>query len=259
MEKKLVKVVVPVYKAELSPTELSSLAQTGEVLKNYPIVLLYPAGLDISALTARYPSFETMAVSDEWIGSKNGIAGYNRMMLSREFYELFDDTEYILICHLDAWVFRDELAAWCSRGFDCVAAPWVRRKVYDYPLIRQYMWLRRRFSTWTGVLTRQVLYGKVGNGGFSLRRVESFCKACEIYKERIEWFLSFEHHLYNEDVFWAVVPVDFHYPTWQEALRFAFDANPAACYQFADRHLPFGCHGWSKRRMRRFWDSFIQV
>ena len=31
----------------------------------------------------------------------------------------------------------------------------------------------------------------------------------------------------NEDVFWAVVPEDFRYPTEREALRFAFDAIPA--------------------------------
>ena len=78
-------------------------------------------------------------VSDEWLGRKNGIAGYNRMMLSAGFYELFRDYEYLLICHTDAWIFRDELADWCRRGYDCVAAPWVRRKVYDLPILKQYL------------------------------------------------------------------------------------------------------------------------
>lgn len=56
-----------------------------------------------------------MPVSDTWLGVRNGIAGYNQMMLSREFYQLFNDTEYLLICHTDAWIFRDELEDWCKK------------------------------------------------------------------------------------------------------------------------------------------------
>lgn len=67
-------------------------------------------------------------MSDEWLGHKNGIAGYNRMMLSAGFYSCSAITNISLICHTDAWIFRDELADWCRRGYDCVAAPWVRRK-----------------------------------------------------------------------------------------------------------------------------------
>lgn len=143
---------------------------------------------------------ETRAVGDEWLGRRNGIAGYNRMMLSEEFYASFPDTEYILICHTDAWIFRDELGDWCRRGYDCVAAPWLRRPLYDLPLVKQYMQWRERMKRRRGEASRQVLYGRVGNGGLSLRRVEAFRRACATYRTEAENYLADPCHLHNEDM-----------------------------------------------------------
>ena len=146
MDKKEVVVVVPVYRPELTVWERASLRQTVGVLQeNYPVELLVPCGMDCSAIRREFSGLPVREVSDEWLGRKNGIAGYNRMMLSAGFYELFRDYEYLLICHTDAWIFRDELGDWCRRGYDCVAAPWVRRKVYDLPILKQYLrWRLRR-------------------------------------------------------------------------------------------------------------------
>lgn len=227
-------VVVPVYRPELTVWERASLRQTVGVLQeNYPVELLVPCGMDCSAIRREFSGLPVREVSDEWLGRKNGIAGYNRMMLSAGFYELFRDYEYLLICHTDAWIFRDELADWCRRGYDCVAAPWVRRKVYDLPILKQYLRWRLRRAERAGRMIRQSLYGKIGNGGLSLRRVESFRAACEKYGDEIERFCSMGNHLGNEDVFWAVVPEGFRYPSQEEALRFAFDTNPRYCYRCA--------------------------
>ena len=185
MDKKEVVVVVPVYRPELTVWERASLRQTVGVLQeNYPVELLVPCGMDCSAIRREFSGLPVREVSDEWLGRRNGIAGYNRMMLSAGFYELFRDYEYLLICHTDAWIFRDELADWCRRGYDCVAAPWVRRKVYDLPILKQYLRWRLRRAERAGRMIRQSLYGKIGNGGLSLRRVESFRAACEKIRRR---------------------------------------------------------------------------
>lgn len=253
-----VKVLIPVYRPTLSESERASIAQTVRTLGHYPLVLLHPSGIDISAILLEFPSLRPLAVSDEWLGTRNGIAGYNRMMLSAAFYDLFADAEYILICHTDAWIFRDELSEWCARGYDCVAAPWVRRPVYDLPLVRQWMAHRLRQSAHSGRPTRQILYGRVGNGGLSLRRVAAFRAATDRYKDRIERFAADPHHLFNEDVFWATVPLEFRYPAWREALGFAIDTHPAHCLRLCGGRLPFGCHSWSKPRMWRFWKRIIR-
>lgn len=250
-------VVVPVYRPVLGERERASLAQTVRVLAARQIVLLHPSDMDVTGIVAEFPSLRPLAVSPEWLGRRNGIAGYNRMMLCAEFYDLFADTEYILICHTDAWIFRDELDLWCGRGYDCVAAPWIRRRVYDLPLLRGYLAWRRRRAERRGETLRQSLYGRIGNGGLSLRRVDRFRRACRQYAAVAEGFLSAPHHLHNEDVFWALVPKDFRYPSQREALGFSFDANPSACYRLAGKHLPMGCHSWSKPRMYRFWRRFI--
>lgn len=260
MDKIAVKVVVPIYSAVLSDKEAKSLARTMLMLGGrYPVVFLAPEGLDIDALTTEYRPTEVVRVGEEWLGRTNGIAGYNRMCLSREFYDLFADCEYILICQTDVWIFRDELSEWCSFGYDYVGAPWVKRKIYDRPVIRHYLKLRKvLFGRNPLKLLRQDGFDRIGNGGLSLRRVDSFRRACEEYKDAIEYFKAHSGTRFNEDWFWALFPKGFKYPPVEEALKFSFDVKPDFCYELAGRCLPFGCHGWYKKRMYGFWKPIIE-
>lgn len=252
-----VKVVVPIYKEHLSERELLSLRNNAEVLARYPMVLLAPEGLNVEPTLSLFPQMVLQRVSTEWLGA-NGIAGYNRMMLSKDFYSLFSDCDYILICQTDAWIFRDELEAWCDRGYDYVGAPWPKRAVYNLPIIKQYMWLRRKLFSREGKIMRQDYYGHVGNGGLSLRRVQSCIAACERYAARAEEFKSGRSMVHNEDWFWALVPREFSYPSFDEALGFSFDVHPEMCYKLSGGKLPFGCHGWFKRRNYPFWQTIIE-
>ena len=126
-------------------------------------------------------------VSPQWLGTARGIAGYNEMMMSADFYSLFNDYEYIIICHVDAWVFRDELDDWCRRGYDHVAAPWPTRKRYTRFPLKQYLWLKLRLKPAHKILHCQ-MFGRIGNGGFSLRRVSVFRDACLKYADEIARF-----------------------------------------------------------------------
>lgn len=253
------KVVIPLYRTDLPAEDMASLRNTFAQLSSWPVALLVPRGLDLCGLRDELPPFERVEVPDEWLGTKNGIQGYNSMMLDKGFYDLFADCEYILICHTDAWIFRDELDYWCRRGYDCVAAPWVRRPVYDLPVISTFAKWHRKVSERRNKMTRADLYGKVGNGGLSLRRVDAFATACTEYAAEAEHFRRESGHLFNEDVFWATVPQKFIYPSQDEALAFAFDTHPAYCYKVRGGQLPFGCHAWSKPRYRKFWDKIISL
>lgn len=251
----LVRVAVPVYR-ELTSDEEASLRNNVRVLSARPFVVLHPENIAPPACCGVL-NLETRAVGEEWLGRRNGIAGYNRMMLSEAFYALFADAEYLLVCHTDAWIFKDELDFWCRKGYDCVAAPWLRRPCYDLPVVKQYVQWRESMAKRKGRISRQVLYGRIGNGGLSLRRVETFRQACVTYHAEAEHFLAQRHHLYNEDVFWATVPQDFRYPVPDEALRFSIDTHPAYALRRLQGALPFGCHSWSKPRMRRAWRGII--
>ncbi|MBR0393686.1 MAG: hypothetical protein IIX04_01090 [Alistipes sp.] len=255
MEK--VKVVVPIYTERLEGRELLSFRHNAEVLRRYPMAIVAPEGLNVDAVVAEAPHCEVVRVTSEWLG-RNGIAGYNRMMLSREFYALFEDCGYILICQPDAWIFRDELEQWCDKGFDYVGAPWPKRKIYDLPLIKQFLWLRKKLLARPERLMRQDYFNKVGNGGLSLRRIDSFIKACDHYHHIIEEFKQNRGTLWNEDWFWGLMPKEFRYPTFEEALGFSFDVHPALCHKLAGGALPMGCHGWFKKRNLPFWQGIIE-
>lgn len=251
-----VKIVIPVYKEKLGERELLSLKNNVTVLEKYPVAILAPEGLDVSDTLKYIPQCEVVYVSDQWLGA-NGIAGYNNMMLSEEFYRLFQEYEYILICQTDAWIFRDELALWCSKGYDYIGAPWPKRKVYTLPVIKQFLWLRKKLFSKEGKLMRQDYFNKVGNGGLSLRRIPSFIDGCKKYKERADIFKQNRGMLHNEDWFWALVPKEFKYPSFDEALGFSFDTHPDLCLSMNKGKLPFGCHGWYKKRNYNFWRNYI--
>lgn len=79
-----------------------------------------------------------------------GIAGYNRLMMSPEFYETFAQWEYILIYQTDAWVFSDRLSEWCSKGYDYIGAPWIPKPKYRKLYYRIFNFLKRVFCYISG-------------------------------------------------------------------------------------------------------------
>jgi hypothetical protein len=250
-----VAIIIPIYKTELSAMEMMSLIQVYKVLKDHPIIIIKPEALDLSAIQKQFPALQEKSFDNSFF---TGITGYNRLMLSAEFYHCFLDYDYILIYQLDAYVFRDELLEWCAKGYDYIGAPWIEKPVYRLPLIATYMQWRHNRLLKHGKNSAQSLYNKVGNGGFSLRKVKSYYHTTTNDSGTISFFISQENnHFYNEDVFWATQVPDFKYPDVEEALRFSFDKYPKYCYKLTGNKLPFGCHAWYKRKMRKFWKYVI--
>ena len=252
-KRSLVEVVIPIYKENLSVLELKSLQQAYNILNKYPLIIIKPKSLDLSELLKRFPLLKTKTFDDHYF---NKISGYNTLMLSEVFYSGFLHTKYILIYQLDAYVFKDELIHWCEKGYDYIGAPWLKKPIYNLPIISGIMKLCRIYDKHKGVKNKQELYNKIGNGGFSLRKVNSHYETVIKEQEHIRLFLQQKHHLYNEDVFWATVS-SFNYPEATEAVGFAFDKYPSLCYKLNNKTLPFGCHGWYKRKMKSFWKPVI--
>ena len=141
-----VAVVVPAYnRAQFTADEEISFRHIEHYLGSYHKYLLVPQSLVIDR-----PGFVLKRFDDRFFGSATASA---RLMLSAGFYEAFARYRYVLICHLDALVLSDKLLEWCEAGFDYIASPWL--KCDDSP------WVTR---------------ARVGNGGFSLRKVDSFLK-----------------------------------------------------------------------------------
>lgn len=249
----MVKVVIPIYTTQLNSFERHSLERVYQILHSYPLTVIKPKTLDLSPILEKYPRLTTEDFDDHYFRS---IAGYNRLMLSEEFYQRFSTFEYVLICQLDAYIFRDELMEWCQKGYDYVGAPWLVRPMYRNFPMKQYRWLFRSAAT-------RATDFKVGNGGLSLRKVDSHLRATRQLKEVINHYLRHtKNHVFNEDVFFSVEVnkhgMNFSYPTYMEALKFSFDKYPDLCYKLNQEQLPFGCHSWYKKRMIKFWSNIIK-
>jgi hypothetical protein len=142
---KKVAVVVPHQREGLTADEEISLRHLRRFLGRYDKYLVAPETLKFTL-----PDFTTKRFADEFF---HDTATYSALLISREFYRAFDEYEYILIYQLDALVFSDQLAEWCATGLDYVGAPWFKGQGVNF-----------------------VDEPAVGNGGLSLRKVESFLR-----------------------------------------------------------------------------------
>lgn len=230
MEK--VAVIIPLYQTQLKTQEEVSLRQCLHVLAKHPIIFAVPESLDISFLAAYDITPRAIRFKDEYFKSTKT---YNRLLTSPIFYETLIDFEYILIYQLDAFVFQDDLLAWCAKGYDYIGAPKLRK----HHLAGQKS-------------CAPVLF----NGGLSLRRVKALLSYIKIYQ------LFFKEWLANEDAMFSfaqkrALPFRFllRLPHWKEALLFAIEQNPTISYALAGT-LPFGCHAW-ERYNPKFWEKII--
>lgn len=215
-----VAVVIPVYKAELDDLEKISFAQVKKVLGNYPIVFVAPEGKNF----AYFQSGDLIAhFPQEFFWDRQS---YCQLMMSPDFYATFADFDYILIYQLDAFVFYDALEDFCRFGYDYIGAPW-------------------SYYSWSGI--RKPKTPRVGNGGFSLRKVKSFRELLKQCAELPNWNEFLE---YTEDAFFAFCGVrkslGFNVAPVAVAEAFSMEHLPARFMRKYKNLLPFGCHNWHK-------------
>lgn len=232
---KEVAVVIPVYKMMPSEAEIRSFKQCLAVLGDYPIILIAPLDLN----TQFYDNIASKKLTCISFDKRYFLStkGYSELLLSRLFYKHFISYTSILIYQLDAWVFRNELSYWCSLDYDYIGAPWL-----DAPPIQSGKKPLINFS--------KLLKNKVGNGGFSLRKV----------KPHLKWALwagfVFKFIPKNEDIIWTLF-VPFKKPNVLKALSFAFELEPEKAYNLNGEKLPFGCHAWEKYSPE-FWNKITE-
>ncbi|MGI4884701.1 MAG: DUF5672 family protein [Janthinobacterium lividum] len=253
MEKALATIVIPLRLPEPSALEKVSLDQTIAVLRRYPITFMAPTGLD----TAWYEDYcrGKIAASVERF-SWQGFEEFTKLLLSATFYERFLDYEYMLVCHLDAFVFRDEVEQWCRAGYDYVGAV-----IYNPEWIFQPSLLR----TVTGFTPREYF----GNGGFALKKISSFYHVTSTF----QWYINFNFWVRNvrgqgllEDIFltqhFPRLSAKFKIPPKAVAQKFgaAYEIWKQEDLPFTNednRNLPFGTHGWIQHH-QDFWRPCIR-
>jgi len=268
IKKNNVAVIVPLSdRGYLTDSEKISLRQLELHLSGYDNYFVCNKKFEIKREGYKYKYFP-----ETFFGSAEA---HNRLLIDKSFYDAFEDYEYILIYHLDALVFSDQLMYWCNQGYDYIGPPWIKSD--DLP------WLKEN---------------AVGNGGFALRNVRSFQKMLasqkkwkdpKIYLEKLKgeknplkflkhlksylWlkispFNNIRSHLKhyadgggNEDRFWwyhgQKYNPEFRIAPVHTALKFGFEAAPKKCFEMNNYELPFGCHAWETFD-KGFWEPFIK-
>lgn len=159
-------VVIPVYKSAPKVTEVASFRQCIKVLKSFDLCLITYEELDLTVyirIAKEYSKKITVKCFERHFFTS--VAGYNKLCYNIDFYSAFYNYDYMLIYQLDAWVFRDELKMWCEKGYDYIGSPFFK----DIS------------SKGTNTLYSKEMLG-VGNGGFSLRRIQYCIKLLERWK-----------------------------------------------------------------------------
>lgn len=260
--------LIPIYQSYLSEQETFSLRRTLSVLRKHDFVFVSPIGLDFDYYAEICQEYE-IRYKIEYFEKKYfvGVEGYNRLMLSLTFYERFLSFDYILICQLDVYLFRDEYDYWISLNYDYIGAPCCFSPVWN----------------WDNSIT--------GNGGFSMRNPRkclqilqkkspllSFSSLGRVYlttpllkklllmilgvfgyQNNSNYFINY--FMCNEDLFWSLVGQnksnDFSIPPKEISVKFCFERSPSELYARNGHELPWATHAYLKYEFDTFWKKWI--
>ncbi|WP_458381619.1 DUF5672 family protein [Rhizobium ruizarguesonis] len=259
-------VLIPTHLEQLDDELAATLLHNATQLKGHALEVVLPETCSPSWYEAFFQQHgidgTVRLVQASYFGSP---AAVNRMGTDPAFYRMYSEFDYILICHLDAWVYRDRLSYWMDQGYDFIGAP------LFLPEDDKVHFLRRMAP-----------FGS--NGGLSLRRVSSCIRVLETFEPgrspwrlaQAIWFLarnrrwgfitilfrllrelSCDWHgtcqKYNiyEDVFFTIIaPLcgnRIAVPSSRTAMKFACEVNyPLFQKEILDLEPPLGIHGYDK-------------
>ncbi len=127
-------VAVPLYKAfsDLDVIEKISLQQLCKILHPYDIYFVTHSEIDVEEY--KYKTGKKLRIKRINFNKSyfENIEGYNRLLLSFEFYNTFKAYNYILITQLDVFIFSDQLPHFTNLSYDYIGAPWFE----DYGLAK---------------------------------------------------------------------------------------------------------------------------
>jgi hypothetical protein len=257
----LAAIVIPVYKPTLSALEMVSITQCFSILSAYPIIAVKPEKLNLDVYDFKFD--KVVEFPNEYF---EGVAGYNKLMLSASFYEKFLTYKYILIHQPDAFVFRDDLRYWCDQDHDFIGAPWLRSKEYANIFKKTKhlakRWLHTKLNKKqqnTDLPTEIQRDNRVGNGGFSLRKTAIFHQVCLNNKAMIDQYNSRSEHQYNEDIYFGLEAnrkqKQLNIPDFKKAVFFSMETQLEYAFRLTGGKLPFGCHAWDIHQT--FWAPII--
>lgn len=250
---KKVCIVTPFHKDNLSEYESISLKTIQFHFKEYDKFLV-----SFKENNLKLQGFKKVNFSKYFF--KN-LGSYNKLCSSIDFYGKFSNYEYMLICHLDVIVLKNNLKYFTDLNLSYLGALTGTKNIFDRT--RKLLWGTRYFC----------------NGGFSLRKISDFISVLEsnnmsfpfnyytlyeLTKSSTIKYLSlffktkysksknlgeyFALNFYlHEDTFWSYFATIFYknykLPSKKICLEFCFEGDPNFFFKKNSRQLPLALHG----------------
>ena len=239
-------IVIPIYKEEPDIIEKISLKRIDKIIHNkYDIFLVKPKGLN----TDNYYKILDKSCIKEIEFKKSyftSSASYSQLCLQYSFYNKFSKYEYMYIYQTDCYLVYDQLEEWCDKGYDYIGAP-----------------ILASDASWKNWKNPDNYEPQVGNGGFSLRKIEVFKDITDPNGEfRKKYNLTDDKlsQIIYEDKYFLNDIYDFYEittPSWIDALSFSLDMNVDVIYNVMNyQYLPMGIHAWGKNI--RYWQNVLE-
>lgn len=246
MSEKQFCIVIPIYKETPDIIEEISLKRLHFIIgsKNYPVFFITHDELDISKYKDIFMPTDVILFDKYYF---QNIVTYSHLCLSFDLYNTFREYEYLYIYQTDCYIVDDWLSKFCELGYDYIGAP--------------------IFSTDCGWPTNKIVDGVevyepiIGNGGFSLRKINTFLNLFEpsnaegtilsqdYIRENIEY----------EDKFICVTlqeQFNLKIPRYDVGVAFCWDMNPdVITVLLGINKFPMCVHAWDKNI--RFWNNYL--
>lgn len=252
-------IVIPIWKENLDCVEEISLKQLHKIIYNPPsnmddyryweerdVFLVYPDGMDISEYKKIYPSLKEKTFDPKYFKS---TATYSQLCISYDFYKSFDHYDYMLIYQLDCYLFKDEISTWCNKGYDYIGGPIISTEC-GWDTVKK---AKNGKENW---------HPLVGNGGLSLRKIETFKEITDPEGELRTTYKLTDDKLNNiifEDKYFCNDLYNIYQleiPKWDVALSFAIDMSVDIVYNYFKLDpQPMGAHSIDKNI--RWWKNVI--
>jgi hypothetical protein len=232
-------VLIPIYKESLDADEEFSVSKSLSNLQGHDIYWIAPLSLD---LTYYHKHFKGVLVKRFDNAYFESIAGYNKLLVTKNIYVAFEEYEYVLICQPDAIVLKPDLVKWTQKPYDYIGAPWPNGYALTIAI--------KSIPILEGVKCNAF----VGNGGLSLRRNKACIRLIEEFSSVSEEWAKFGH---AEDLFFAFMGTlseDFMLPNFMTAAHFSHDIDPIYLQKIIGYEIPFGVHAWKKYE-KDYWHS----
>lgn len=244
-------VVLPIHKTDLNETEMNSIFFNLNTLKDWDHIVVCPISI-LDEVKVIFTKSKCKKIKFYGLKDSNfhSVTSYDQMLIKSEFYKMFQEYLYILITQPDVVIFRDEIQYWMDKNFDYIGAPWIINSSKNK---ENYF---------------------VGNGGVSLRKIDSFLNALLTIKvvKCPKWYLKekkipklfhgifsycfgFNRLLFfkqtHEDFFWSqLIPSSnktFKVAPLEDSFEFAIEKfKEEDRKKVSIKNMPFAIHAWEK-------------